>query len=101
MDGPEGLVKGHETESGGDFMWKYFGNGCGYRTIETVWFQRPRQVARALNPDVTYVIFGKPVEFKSRGSVILRFIGSPSVRAMSENPADSKALHHPWRRTLT
>ncbi len=44
-----------------------FSDGTG--TIETVWFQRPRQVARALNPDVTYVIFGKPVEFNRHWSI--------------------------------
>ena len=45
-----------------------FSDGTG--TVEVVWFQRIKQLRQAINPAMTYVIFGKPVEFNRHWSIV-------------------------------
>jgi ATP-dependent DNA helicase RecG len=44
-----------------------FSDGTG--TVEVVWFQRIKQLRQSINPAVTYVLFGKPVEFNRHWSI--------------------------------
>ncbi|MDE7443467.1 MAG: ATP-dependent DNA helicase RecG, partial [Muribaculaceae bacterium] len=42
----------------------------GHGTIEVVWFNRIKAIRESLNPGAEYIIFGKPVEFNRRWSMV-------------------------------
>ena len=45
-----------------------FTDGTG--VIECVWFRQARSIQKSLNPDVTYILFGKPAEFNHRWQLV-------------------------------
>ena len=45
-----------------------FTDGTG--VIEVVWFRQAASIQKSLNPDVTYVLFGKPTEFNRRWQLV-------------------------------
>jgi ATP-dependent DNA helicase RecG len=44
-----------------------FSDGTG--TIEVVWFRQIKQIRQRISPDVTYLLFGKPVDFNRHWSI--------------------------------
>ena len=51
----------------------------GSATMEVVWFQRIRQLRELYHPGTEYVIFGKPVEFNGRWSMVHPEVDTPSA----------------------
>lgn len=45
-----------------------FTDGTG--VMEVVWFRQVKSIARSLNPDVTYVLFGKPTEYNRHWQLV-------------------------------
>ncbi len=45
-----------------------FTDGTG--VMEVVWFRQAKSIAESLNPDLTYVLFGKPAEFNHRWQLV-------------------------------
>lgn len=45
-----------------------FTDGTG--VMEVVWFRQVKSIAKSLNPDITYVLFGKPTEYNHRWQLV-------------------------------
>ncbi len=45
-----------------------FTDGTGI--MEVVWFRQGKSIAKSLNPDITYVLFGKPTEYNHRWQLV-------------------------------
>lgn len=55
------ITSGMQGEGAKSRLVALFSDGTG--TIEVVWFRNASRIARTINPDTTYVLFGKPTEY--------------------------------------